>query len=162
MKELSLSYRHACLHCTLSDKELSEFIQEKKRSSGHLPIKYAVSHVGLQQDGTWVLGANVCINSHGEKVALEDSSYVWIGDLYQGVGVAASSQQCKIAKTLTTNPLCELIALLEETFQHNFFPCVLMMAGKLHEGCFCPYHNKYIYTLYIYRNRDGPTLPLLH
>ena len=127
VRELSLSYR---LHCSLSDKELSEFIQEKKRNSGHLPIKYAVTHVGIQKDGTWVLGADTCINSLGQKISLEDSSYVWIGDIYQGIGVAAESQQCKIAQPLATNPLSELIALLENCLEHNFSPCVLMMAGK--------------------------------
>lgn len=52
MKELNMSYRTACLHCSLSDKELNEYIQEKKRAAGDLPVKSAVSHVGLQKDGT--------------------------------------------------------------------------------------------------------------
>lgn len=48
MKELNMSYRTACL----SDKELNEYIQEKKHAAGDLPVKSAVSHVGLQKDGT--------------------------------------------------------------------------------------------------------------
>ena len=39
MKELNMSYRNACLLCALSDKELNEYTQEKKRAAGDLPLK---------------------------------------------------------------------------------------------------------------------------
>ena len=56
MRELHVSYKLACLQCSFSDRELNEFIQFKKRNTEGLPVKYAVGHVGLQKDGTWVLG----------------------------------------------------------------------------------------------------------
>ena len=59
MRELNGSYKITFLQCSFSDKELSEFIQVKKRKKRPLPVKHAVSHVGLQADGTWVLGSNV-------------------------------------------------------------------------------------------------------
>ena len=124
-----MSYRTACLHCSLSDKELNEYIQEKKRSAGRLPLKNAVSHVGQQDDGTWVLGENGCISAHGESIPMEMSRYVWIGHLYQGVGVAAT-QQCKIQLPLTTDPLKKLLMMLRDSAEHNFVPSVLMLAGK--------------------------------
>ena len=129
MKELNLSYRFACLHCSLSDKEINEYIQEKKRSTGLLPVKYAVSHVGIQDDGTWILGANVCISPKGEVVSAEDCCHTWIGDLYSGVGVAAASNQRNIELPLTTDPLRELLSVLEVTAKHNFLPCLLTIAG---------------------------------
>ena len=101
MKELSVSYRTACLHCSLSDKE---YIQDKKRNAGHLPLKTAVSHVGQQEDGTCVMGENGCFSACGESIPMETSRFVWIGHLYQGVGVAAN-RQCKIELPLTTDPL---------------------------------------------------------
>ena len=130
MRELNMSCRTACLHCSFSDKELNEYIQEKKRNAGDLPLKNAVSHVGQQQDGTWVLGGNGCISAQGEIIPMEASSYVWIGDIFQGVGVATASQQCKIQLPLTTDPLNELLMMLRDSAEHNFIPTVLMIAGR--------------------------------
>ena len=130
VKELSSSYRSACLTCSFSDKELGEYFQHKKRKAGLLPLKYAVSHVGRQKDGTWVLGENMSISAQGEKVSMEASQFVWIGDIYQGVGVVAGTCQCAIHVPLTTDPLIELLTLLRESAQHNFISSVLTIAGR--------------------------------
>ena len=42
MKEISGSYKLACLQCSFSDKEVAEFIQFKKRRSQPIHLKYAV------------------------------------------------------------------------------------------------------------------------
>ena len=81
MRELNLSYRSACLQCSLSDKEISEYILEKNRNAGHLPLKYAVAHVGHQIDGNWVMSDNCCISKEGHLISIEESQYVWIGDI---------------------------------------------------------------------------------
>lgn len=62
LRELNSSYKHACLQCSFSDKEVSEFIQYKKRTTAALPVKFAVSHVGMQADGSWVLGSSAHIS----------------------------------------------------------------------------------------------------
>ena len=129
MKELNISYRTACLYCSLSDKELNEYIQEKKRGAGHLPLKCAVSHVGLQEYGTWVLGENGCFSAQGESIPKEQSHYVWIRHLHQGVGFAAN-QECKIHFPLTIDPLRVLLLMLRDSLGHNFVPSVLLLAGK--------------------------------
>ena len=64
---------------------------------------------------------------------------MWIGDLYTGVGVAAASEQCDIELPLTTDPLRELLSVLEVTAKHNFLPCLLTIAGV-----FCYFHLSYI------------------
>ena len=101
MKEISSSYKLSCLQCSFSDKELSEFIQFKKRQSQPIPKKYAVSHVGRHEDGTWVLGSNAYFASNGTPLTIEDSKYVWIGDIYQGKGVA--KEQCRISEVMPVN-----------------------------------------------------------
>ena len=105
MRELAMSYHSACLHCSLFDKDLSEYIQWKKRNSAHLPLKYAVAHVGVQEDGTWVVGENGCISPKGEIIPIEGSRYIWTSNVYSGVGVADAAQQCKIELPLTSDPL---------------------------------------------------------
>ena len=129
MRELAMSYRSACLHCSLFDKDLSEYIQWKKRKSGHFPLKYAVAHVGVQEDGTWVVGENGCISPKGESIPIEESRYIWISNVYNGVGVADAAQQCKIELPLTSDPLKSLLDVLRETSQHNFIPSLLLIAG---------------------------------
>ena len=131
MKEISASYKLACLQCSFSDKELSEFIQFKKRQSQSIPIKYAVSHVGCHADGTWVLGKNAYFTSNGIPITINNSKYVWIGDIYQGKGVAKQVDQCEITEPFSTDCLKSMLCLLQHTMQHNFFPAVMTISGTI-------------------------------
>ena len=64
VKELSASFCLVYLTCSFSDKEIAEYFQHKKRKAGLLPLKYAVSHTGLQEDGSWVLGSNAYLKGN--------------------------------------------------------------------------------------------------
>ena len=57
-------------------------------------MKYAVSHVGRQSDGVWVLGSAMYVGSDGTEVPVEDSQHVWVCHIYCGPGVAAEADQC--------------------------------------------------------------------
>ena len=94
-----------------------------------LPRKYAVKRVGQQPDGTWVLSPNVYLSSKGDLIAMQESQYVWIGDVFAGDGVASVVDQCAIELPLTVDPLCALLPVLRKHFKHNFFPCVMTMAA---------------------------------
>ena len=61
---------------------------------------------------------------------MEDSRYVWIGNMYKGVGVASTSLQCKVELLLTTDPLMVLFETLRSSMQHNYIPCLLVIAGR--------------------------------
>lgn len=91
-------------------------------------MKYAVSHVGLQSDGIWVLGSSTYINSDGDEISVEDSQHVWIGYICHGPGVASESDRCSIELPLSTEPLT---VLLEDAMKHNFFACITTMAGTV-------------------------------
>ena len=78
----------------------------------------------------WVLGENCCISTEEELMSMEESRYVWIGNMYKGAGIASSSLQCSIELPLTTNPLNELFTILRSCMQHNFLPCLLMIGGR--------------------------------
>lgn len=125
MKELNNSYRYACLQCSFNDTQLSEYIQYKRRKTEIVPVKYAVSHVGLQQNGMWVLGDSMCISSDGDAVPMEGSIYMWLGSVFKGVGVADDGICCR-----TTAPLHRLMCSLKAVMKHNFLPCILTMAGN--------------------------------
>ena len=131
MRELNNSYKYACLQCSFNDTQLSEYIQYKTRKTATIPVKYAVSNVGLQDNGIWVLGDNTYISPNGEEVSMEGSQYVWLGNVFRGAGVADDSNTCCIHHPLTTKPLNHLICSLKAQMKHNFFPCVLTMAGIL-------------------------------
>lgn len=131
MKCLNSSYKLACLQCSLTDKEVAEYIQHKKRESPKLPKKYAVTKVGKQPDDTWVLSSNVHLSSAGELIAMEDSGYIWIGHVFSGQGVACNYDQCTIELPLTTDPLCALMKNLRNHYGHNFIPCVMTIASAI-------------------------------
>ena len=128
MKEISASYKVACLQCSFSDKELSEFIQYKKRKSQPIPVKHAVSHVGCHPDGTWVMAY---FANDGTLMTVEDSAYVWIGDIFQGKGVAKQINQCNITLPPSTDPLKSILGLLKQTMKHNFLPAVMTISGTI-------------------------------
>ena len=131
MKCLNASYKLACLQCSFTDKELSEFIQFKKRAAHKLPKKFAVSMVGQQPDGTWVMESNVHLSPTGELLETDGSQYIWIGHVFGGPGVARDTDQCAVELPLTTDPLCSLMNNLKEHMQHNFMPCVLTIASTI-------------------------------
>ena len=56
---LNFSYKLGGLTCSFNDYQLAEFIQQRSRSAGKLPVKTAVEHVVPQEDGTWVLGPSL-------------------------------------------------------------------------------------------------------
>ena len=103
----------------------------KRRKTETIPVKYAVSHVRVQDDGMWVLGEKTYVNFDGSEVPMEGSKYVWLGSIFKGPGVANDSSCCTISQPLTTEPLKRLMCSLREAMKHNFFPWVLTMAGKL-------------------------------
>ena len=84
MRCLNFSYKLACLQCSFSDKEVSEYLQFKKRQSVQLPKKNAEMKVGKQPDGTWVLSSNSHVTSTGELVTVDASNYIWIGHVFSG------------------------------------------------------------------------------
>ena len=68
------------LMCSFNDKELSEFIPAKKRCGGPLPTKQAVTHVGRQEDGSWVLNENIIISASG-AIVKEDTLILGLATL---------------------------------------------------------------------------------
>lgn len=130
MRSLNFSYKAACLQCSLSDKEIGEYFQHMK-STSDIPKKTAVRRVGLQPDGTWILSRNVYVSSQGEVVSAQDSSYIWIGHLYDGPGVARDNEECLINLPLSSDPLNHLLCQLKAVLKHNFMPCVLVMASAV-------------------------------
>lgn len=94
MKCLNCSYKLACLQCSLTDKELGEFIQFKKQKTKDLQKKYAVKQIGLQPDGTWVMANNIYLSSEGRILNMKESQYVWISDLFSGPSIPSACEQC--------------------------------------------------------------------
>lgn len=94
--------------CSFNDYQLAEFIQHKRRNSGKLPVKSAVSKVGPQADKTWVLGPTLYFNEDGKVIDAESCQYVWISYLYDGPGVARQATACEISLPLSTKSLEDL------------------------------------------------------
>lgn len=81
MRMINESFAIGGLTCSFQDYQLSEFIQIKHRTVTHMPEKKVVSVVGPLDDSLWVLGPDVHINSQGESINPEESSYIWISNM---------------------------------------------------------------------------------
>ena len=115
--------------CSLNDKELSEFIQAKKRRDGPLPTKQAVSRVGRQEDGSWVLNENIIVSAGGAIVKKEDNPYTWIDHLIAGPGIAKPSNAINIPSPLDSKAMIPLINALQSVLQHNFLPGMMVLGA---------------------------------
>ena len=62
--------------CSFTDKEVSQFIQAKKRRDDHHKTKKAVSRVRRQENGSWVLNEEVIVGVSGQQVSLDTSPYI--------------------------------------------------------------------------------------
>lgn len=147
IQQLNYSFGEGGLTCSFNDYQLSEYTQQKRRKAGKLPSGKAVKQVGIQEDGSWVLGPNLYIDQNGEMLDQNTSSSVWISHLYTGPGIAPQDTRCKINLPLSTQPLNSLILLLKQIMGHNFIPSLMLMgscAMALHYGTilknflFCP------------------------
>lgn len=132
LKEINWAYHGSLqggLMCSFTDKEVSEFIQAKKRSCGPLTTKRAVSMVGRQANGSWVLNNNLIVGPDGKEVSIDESPYIWISHLLEGPGLAKPADAINIELPLCTEPLKPLTQALRSILQHNFFPGLLVVGA---------------------------------
>lgn len=129
MQQLNHSFGVGGLTCSFNDFQLAEFIQQKVRRAGRLPVNKAVEAGGQQEDGTWVLGPKVYIDSKGELIEANQSKYIWVGDMYEGPHIAPHHTACPVKLPLTTSPLHSLLEHLKSMMKHNFYPSVMVLGS---------------------------------
>lgn len=129
MQLINHSFVEGCLTCSFNDYQLSEFMQQKLKKAGKLPVKKAVNTVGQQDDGTWVLGPKLYINGLGELVNPNLLKYKWIGHLYEGPSIAPQCTACPVKLPLSITPLTHLLQHLKVTMKHNFIPGLLLFGS---------------------------------
>jgi hypothetical protein len=131
MQQLNYSYQEGGLTCSFNDYQLGEFIQRKRRLAGKLPQKKAVAEIGPQDDGSWVLGPSLYFSQNGALLDVDDCSYLWIGDLYDGPKIAPADSACHVELPLTGSHLSELLTWAKCNMAHNFIPTVLLTASSV-------------------------------
>ena len=87
--------------------------------------------MGLQDDGTWVLGQTMFFDSNGSAINPDESQSVWIGHLYKGPGIAPDNSGCKIPLPLDGTSMKPMLVLLKNVLIHNYFPSLLVIGGCL-------------------------------
>ena len=129
MRAVNRSSREGGLTCSFVDKEVTQFIQYKKRQV-EIPRKTAVPYVGQQPlCASWVFGPKLILDSKGEHINQNDSDQVWIGHLVSAKKVAEDSTQLAISLPLSTESLNTLFSTLGALMQHNFYPSVLTLGA---------------------------------
>ena len=145
MAQLNFSYKFGGLTCSFNDYQLAEFIQQRRRSAGRLPVKIAVENVGPQKDGTWVLGPYLFCDKSGTLLIPDESKYAWIRHLYEGHGIAHQSSACSVNLPPSIDPLRQLYAWAKLNMQHNFIPCMLLSGS-----CCMALHYKTIVDTFLF------------
>ena len=145
MSQINYSHSHGGLTCSFNDYQLAEYTQNRRRAAGRLPVKHSVERVGPQSDGSWVLGPSLFFNREGELLQPEESTYAWLGNIYDGPGIAHHSTACKIQMPLSIDPLRSLYMWARENMCHNFMPCMLL-AGT----CCMALHYKKILSKFLF------------
>ncbi len=147
MQQINQSSHEGGLTCSFNDYQLAEFVQHKLRNLRRLPHKKAVHTVGPQQDGYWVLGPSLYFNDGGELVDADNSDYTWLGQLYEGPGIAPKNAACIIHLPLCFNALTGMYLWARINMKHNFIPCMLVAGSYvmamhyttiLKQFLFCP------------------------
>ena len=136
MQQINSSHEGG-LTCSFNDYQLAEFIQILRRRSGALPVKKAVEHVGIQEDGTWVFGPKTFFDRNGSLQDASESKFAWIGNMYEGPGIVNASAACSIPLPLSVDPLLNLLMWLEANMQHNYIPSMLTVGS-----CLMAFHYK--------------------
>ena len=97
---LSKSFGSGGLMCTLSDKEIAEYIRYKKTAFHYANpngIKKAVLVISRQPDSdVYVLGPNVIFDSNGNVLCSDECDVVWVSDIVSGEGVASYCLVCDV------------------------------------------------------------------
>lgn len=88
-----------------------------------------MNKVGLQEDGTWVLGPNLHFGPDGKLLTPGESEYIWISHLYEGPGIALQCDACEVNLPLSVEPLKNLILHMREVMAHNFHSALLLLAS---------------------------------
>jgi len=133
MRAVNRSSREGGLTCSFVDKEITQFIQFKKRQVKY-PKKMAVPYIGrhITADSTyptWVLGPKLFLDDEGNEIDEKKSDLVWIGHLLSATQVADDDTQLPISLPLGTESLNELITTLDIVMHHNFYPSVLALGA---------------------------------
>ena len=64
----------------LSEAQFSSFFQFLKEDVESLEIVKAVTHIGGQSNGVWVLNKETQINADGEVIPKQDQEFIWMGE----------------------------------------------------------------------------------
>ena len=115
--------------CSFNDKEVSEFILFKKRRDGYLDTKRAVSTVGRQPDGSWVLNADIIVAPDGESIEAKDCPYISVGHLHEGPSLAKPSEAVPVCLPLSSQSLHPLVDALRSILGHKFVPGMLVLGA---------------------------------
>ena len=117
--------------CSLSDQEITRFVQFLKRSQKNISIKKAAIVVGKQADGeTWILKANLYVNSSGKMVDPDISPYIW-SLTAQAEKVSVREITPRISTPFTSSCLGEMVTLVQATMKHNTMSALLVVGGAV-------------------------------
>ena len=93
MTKLNNSFGSGGMTLALNEAQFSQFFQFLKHNISCLPKVKAVSHVGEQKDGVWVLNKSTQMNEAGEVIPEASQQYVWLEEAFTEKNASISLSQ---------------------------------------------------------------------
>lgn len=134
MRVVNKSSGEGGLTCSFVDKEVTQFIQYKKRQS-KVPRKIVIPYTYWSTAFRWMLGlwTQAVLDNKGNKIDESATNLVWIGHLVSAPKVAAGDTQLPISLPLGTMSSNSLVPMLQGIMHHNF-PCLNTNIGYSSDG----------------------------
>ena len=132
MKQVNNCFGSFDLTLGLSKNQFSCFFHFLREDASSLRTVKAITHIGRQENGTWVLNKETQMAADGEVIPKEDQQYVWLDETFP--------------KKLTKIPLSELTLqvtlppdsrILSRYRKSSNYGATLIEAPVPNEGSFC-------------------------
>ena len=134
MAQLNQSFGSGGMTSGLDTTQLIEFFQHLQRAVAEpLAIKKAVTHTGMQPDGSCIINKNTFVSSGGALMDCDNSQYTWLDkDLISDADKIRSIDiSPNVVHPLSNEPISNLVNLLEIISKHNFKSSLMVIAGAI-------------------------------
>ena len=143
---LQQSLDYPSLKCCATNTQLSAYLMLKyelfaEKHGGSPKVYTAVRNLGLQnsesedESKVWVLNNKFQFDESGKAIELNESRYVWLGDLIKTpkcLGIVDNNLSAKIQEPLSeTEVFRNLITCLQTTYEGNFPVALLTLGAQL-------------------------------
>ena len=105
--------------CSINDREMSEYIQYRKREDP-VDVKSVATVLGEQPNGNiWILNKECYLDEDGSILDPSDSPFYWLSDHISNPAISPAGSSLVVKFPLKTTILHDLISTIFPVMEHN-------------------------------------------